>query len=58
MDIFMEQIDDEDKMVTVVTCEYCEQYNNIVIVGFGNVLLWGVALLYTCFMFGGQLSAR
>ena len=55
MDIFRE---DEDEMVVAVTCEYCEESNYIVIVGCGIVLLWGVALLYVCFMFGGQVSER
>ena len=48
----------KDKMVTAVICEYCEQYNYIVIVGCGIVLLWGVALLYICFMYGGEVCER
>ena len=58
MDIFREDIDDGDEIVVAATCEYCEQSNYIVIIGCGIVLLWGVALLYICFMFGGQVSER
>ena len=53
MDIFR-----DGEMVTAVTCEYCEQSNYIVIIGCGIVLLWGVALLYICFIYGGQVGER
>ena len=58
VDIGREDIAGVDEMDTAVTCEYCEKSNYIIIVGCGIVLLWLIALLYICWLYGQVTSTR
>ena len=58
MDIGREDFSRVDEMDNAVPCEYCEKSNYMIIVGSGIVLLWLIALLYICWLYGQVTSTR